>query len=73
MKRGIDPDKYLLSYSLFISSLQPDVRDMMSKILSILIDFTQTSAPFLQLFFKSLNLNNSGARRDIKNGKRQSP
>ena len=39
---------------------------MSSQILSILIDFTQTSIPFFWSFFKSLNLNNFEIRRDIK-------
>ena len=54
-----------------INSLQANVHDMMSQILSILIDSTQTSLPFFRLFFKSLNIRNSGSRRDIfRNGKR---
>ena len=42
---------------------------MTSQILSILIDFIQDRAffvPFFQQFFKSLDLNNSGAKNDIK-------
>ena len=41
----LDSDKYLLSCGIFVSSLQQGVRDIMSKNLSILIDFTQTSVP----------------------------
>ena len=56
----VNSDKYLLSYSIFINPLEPDVRHMASQILSILTDFTQTSVPFCRSFFKSLDL------RDIK-------
>ena len=47
----LDSDKGLLSYSTFINSLDPDVHHMTSQILSILIDFTQTSVPLLRSFF----------------------
>ena len=65
----LDSNKYLLSYSAFINSLKPNVHHMTSQISSVLIDFIQTSVPFSQTFFKSLNLKNSGTRKDIKNGK----
>ena len=45
---------------------RPDVHHLTSQILSILIDFTQTSVPFLRSFFKSLDLYNSGTRKGIK-------
>ena len=56
----VNSDKYLLSYSIFINPLYPDVHHIASQILPILIDFTQTSVPFCRSFFKSLDL------RDIK-------
>ena len=62
----LDSDKCLLSYSKFINPLEPDVHHKTSQILSILIDFTQTSVPFFWLLFNSLNLNNYETRKDIK-------
>ena len=44
-------DKYLLSYSTLINPLKPDAHHMMSQILSIFIDFTQTSAQFFSIIF----------------------
>ena len=44
-------DKYLLSYSTLISPHEPDVHHMMSQFISILIDFTEISAPFFQIMF----------------------
>ena len=38
-KVSLDSDKYLLSYSILINPLKPDVHQMTSQILSILIDF----------------------------------
>ena len=62
----LESDKCLLSYGTFINSLEPDVHHMTSQILSILIDFTQIFVPFFRLFYKSLNINNSGTGKDIK-------
>ena len=62
----LDSDKFLLRYSTFINPLEPDVHHMTSQILSIFIDFTQVSVPFFGSFFKFLNYNNSGTRKDIK-------
>ena len=45
-------DKYLLSYSTLISPDEPDVHHMTSQFVSILIDFTQISAPFFQSCFQ---------------------
>ena len=42
---------------------------MTSQILLILIDFIQDRAffvPFFRPFYKSLNINNSGTRNDVK-------
>ena len=64
-----DLDKYLLSPCIFKDCLELDVHDMTSQILSILIDFNedaQSLVPFFQSFFKSLNLNSFGTRRDIR-------
>ena len=49
--------------------LESDVHHITSRILSILIDFIQDRAffvPFFRSFYKSLNINNSGTRNDIK-------
>ena len=62
----LDSDKYLLSYNAFINPHEPDVHHMTSQILALLIDSTQTSVPLFQSFFPSLNLYNSGTRKDIK-------
>ena len=54
---------------MFKGCLELNVHDMTSQILSILIDFTQDRTVIFSIFlsfFKSLNLNNSGTRRDIK-------
>ena len=64
-------DKYLPKHSIFKDFLESDVNHMTSQILSILIDFILDHAffvPFSQLFFKSLNLNSSGTRNNIKKG-----
>ena len=61
--------KYLLRNSIFKGCLEPDVHDMTSQILSILIGFTKDRAVTSTIslsFFKSLNLNNPGTGRDIK-------
>ena len=62
----LDSDKHLLSYGTFINPLEPDVYHMMSQILSIMTDFMQTSVPFFQPFFKSLDLYSSRMRKDIE-------
>ena len=62
----LDSEKYLLSYSALINPLEPDVHHMTPQILSILIDFTQTSVPFFRSFSPSLDVYNSGTRKDIK-------
>ena len=62
----LDSDKYLLSYSTLINPLEPGVHHMTSQILSILIDFIQTSVPFFGSFFQSSDLSNFGTRKDIK-------
>ena len=62
----LDSDKYLLNYGALINPLEPDVHYMTSQILSILIDFYQTSVPFSRSFFPSLDLYNAGTRKDIK-------
>ena len=49
--------------------LESDVHHMTPQILSILIDFIQDRAffvPFYRSFYKSLNINNSGTRNDIR-------
>ena len=49
--------------------VESDVHHMTSQILSILIDFILDRAFFVPLFrpfCKSLNINNSGTRNDIK-------
>ena len=49
--------------------MESDVHHMTSQILSILIDFIQDRAFFVSFFwpfYKSLNINNSGTRNDIK-------
>ena len=46
----VDSDKYLLSYSALINPLEQHVHHMTSQILSILIDFFQTSVPFFDNF-----------------------
>ena len=64
-----DLDKYFPRHSIFKNCLESDVHHMTSQILSILIDFILDRAffvPFFWLFFKSLNLNSSGTRNDIK-------
>ena len=56
-------------HSIIKDCLESDVHHMMSQILSILIDFTLDRAffvPFFQWFFKSLNLNNSRTKNNIK-------
>ena len=67
---------YLPRHSIFRDCLESDVYHMTSQILSIFIDFIQDSIffiPFFRLFYKYLNINNSGTRNDIiRNGKRQS-
>ena len=65
-KVSLDFEKYLLSYCAFINPHEPDVHHMTSQIFSILIDSTQTSVPFFPSFSPSLNLHNSGTRKDIK-------
>ena len=62
----LDSDKCLLNYSELINLLEPDVHHMTSQILSILIDFTQTSVPFFRSFFQYLDLYNFGMKKDIK-------
>ena len=65
----LDFEKYLLTYCAFINPHEPDVHHMTSQILSILIDFILDRAffvPFFRPFCKSLNINNSGTRNDIK-------
>ena len=62
-------DEYLPRHSVFKDCFELDVHHMTSQILSILIDFIQDRAffvPFFRSFLKSLNLNNSGTRNDIK-------
>ena len=64
-----DLQKYLPRYSIFMDCLESDLHHMTSQILSILIDFIQDRAffvPFFRSFYKSLNINNSGTRNDIK-------
>ena len=54
---------------MFKDCLESDVHQMTSQILSILIDFIPDRAffvPFFRSFCKSLNINNSGTRNDIK-------
>ena len=46
-------DEYLLSYSIFINSLQPDVHEMTSQTLSIFIDLP---GPLYHFFDRSANL-----------------
>ena len=58
-------DGCLPSFSTFINPLEPDVHHMMSQILSILIDLSTPLYHFL-VVFKSLKVNNSGTRKDIK-------
>ena len=62
----LDSDKYLLSHSTLINPLEPDVHFMASQMLSILIDFSQTSVPSPRSFFQSLDLYTSGTSKDIK-------
>ena len=52
----LDSDKYLLSYNALINPLEPDVHQMTSQILSILIDFYPDLVPFFDHFpiFKPL-------------------
>ena len=45
-----DLDEYLLRRFMFKDCLEPNVHDMTSKILSILIDFTEDRALFVPLF-----------------------
>ena len=61
----LDSDKYLLSYGTLINSFQPDVYDMTTQILSILIGFTQTSVQFFRSFFKSLDLKDAQVHAPI--------
>ena len=54
---------------IFKDCLESDVHHMTSQILSILIDFIPDRAffvPFFRPLCKSLNINNSGTRNDIK-------
>ena len=67
----LDSNKYLLSYSTFINPLEPDVHHMTSQILSILIDFYPDLCATFQSFIQSLNLYNSGTRKDIKKIKKR--
>ena len=46
----LDYGKFLLSYGIIINSFHPDVHHMTPQILSISIDFTQTSVPFFGRF-----------------------
>ena len=62
----LDSDKYLLSYSTLINSLEQDVHHMTSQILSILIDFYPDLCTIFSIIFPSLDLYNSGMRKDIK-------
>ena len=64
-----DLDNHLLRHNIFKDFLASDVHHMTSQILSILNDFIQDRAffvPFFRSFFKSLNFDNSGTRKDIK-------
>ena len=61
-----DFEKYLLRYSRFRYCLQTVVHKMTSRILSILIDFSQDRAANSAINFKSLNFYNSGTRTDNK-------
>ena len=63
-----DVNKHLPRNSIFKDCLELDAHDMTSQILPILIDFTQDRAvtcTIFRSFFKFLNLNSSGTRRDI--------
>ena len=54
---------------MFNNCLESDVHHITSQILLIFIDFIQNRAffvPFFMSFHKSLNINNSGTRNDIK-------
>ena len=63
----LDSDKYLLSYNALINPLEPDVHHMTSQNLSILIDFyPDLCIIFFPSFSPSLDLYNSGTRKDIK-------
>ena len=63
----LDSNKYLLGYGRFITPLEPNVHHMTSQILSILIDFyPDLCITFSIIFFQSLDLYNSGTRKDIK-------
>ena len=69
VKVSNDLQKYLPRHSIFKDCLESDVHHMTSQILSILIDFIQDRAffvPFFRPFYKSVNINNSGTRNDIK-------
>ena len=47
----LDSDKYLLSYSASINSLELDIQHMTSQILSILIDFCPDLWTILSIIF----------------------
>ena len=59
-------DELLMSYYLFIFSSNQHVQHMTSQILLILIDFASFFEHFLIWNYSSLNLYNSGTRRDIQ-------
>ena len=64
-----DLHKYLPRYNIFKDCLESDVYQMTLQILLILIDFIPDRAffvPFFRPFCKSLNINNSRTRNDIK-------
>ena len=65
-KVSLGSDEVLMSYYLFIFSSHKHVQHMASQILLILIDFDSFFEHFLIRNYSSLNLYNSGTRRDIK-------
>ena len=62
----VDSDKYLLSYSTLINPLEPDVHNITSQILSVLIEFYPDLCTIFQSFFPSVDHYNFRKRKDIK-------
>ena len=65
-KALLDSGKHLLSYSTLINPFEPDVHHIKSLILSVLIDFYPEICTIFWSFFQSLDLYNSGTKKDIK-------
>ena len=62
----LDSDKYLLKYRTLISPLEPDVHNITSQILSVLIEFYPDLCTIFQPFFQSLDHYNFRTGKNIK-------